>query len=523
MTISYLDRRRLSGFTLVGICLLAVLVRLLPGPWPVDDAYITFRYARNLAQGAGLVYNPGEWVLGTSTPLYTLLLALLARLGLGDLPVLAIGVNALADGATVGVYYRLARRAGQTTLMALLGGLVVAVYPISVRYAVGGMESALAGLLITLVAWLYLVDRPDASVIAAGLAVLIRPEALVLVGLIFAALLFERRTVPWRPLLLLMAVLLPWFLFAYLRYGSLASQSVLAKSHRVYQIEGWENLFQVFYHLGGLFWSGVAGVGAKGFLITPEPWLFFPLLLTALVCLVFWVIGSIDLVCADRKWGVIVAFSLIVPATFALAGYWGRLMAEWYLVPMTVFIFQPVFQGFQVVSRLAGNRTGQIFANGLILLFLSANMWGYLSSLDNGSTAWKPPTVWTAREELYREAAAYLQGVLTPDDLVAAPEIGALGYYCNCRILDTVGLVSPEALAYYPLPDEMYVINYAVPVDLIRDQHPDYLVSLDSFIQKSLLTSDWFMTAYMPIWSTPAPIFGSQMLTVYALVEKGAD
>src|SRR5215510_13476622 len=42
-----------------------------------DDAFITYRYAQNLVMGYGFVYNPGEpSVLGTTTPLYTLLLAL---------------------------------------------------------------------------------------------------------------------------------------------------------------------------------------------------------------------------------------------------------------------------------------------------------------------------------------------------------------------------------------------------------------------------------------------------------------
>lgn len=44
-----------------------------------DDAFITYRYARNLAQGYGFVYNLHEPVLGTTTPFYSLVLALLAR------------------------------------------------------------------------------------------------------------------------------------------------------------------------------------------------------------------------------------------------------------------------------------------------------------------------------------------------------------------------------------------------------------------------------------------------------------
>jgi hypothetical protein len=39
---------------------------------PYDDAFITLRYARNFAEGQGFVYNRGETVLGTSSPLYAL-------------------------------------------------------------------------------------------------------------------------------------------------------------------------------------------------------------------------------------------------------------------------------------------------------------------------------------------------------------------------------------------------------------------------------------------------------------------
>jgi arabinofuranosyltransferase len=39
----------------LGLGLLTLLMRLGAGPFTVDDAYITFRYARNLARGLGLV------------------------------------------------------------------------------------------------------------------------------------------------------------------------------------------------------------------------------------------------------------------------------------------------------------------------------------------------------------------------------------------------------------------------------------------------------------------------------------
>jgi hypothetical protein len=54
----------------------------------IDDAYISFHYARNLAEGKGLTFNPGEYVEGYSNFLWVVLLAAGIRLG-GDALVLA--------------------------------------------------------------------------------------------------------------------------------------------------------------------------------------------------------------------------------------------------------------------------------------------------------------------------------------------------------------------------------------------------------------------------------------------------
>src|SRR5215470_3908444 len=49
-------------------------------PLAAEDAYITFRFSRNLASGNGLLYNPGERVMGFSSPLWALWNALGIRL-----------------------------------------------------------------------------------------------------------------------------------------------------------------------------------------------------------------------------------------------------------------------------------------------------------------------------------------------------------------------------------------------------------------------------------------------------------
>ena len=48
----------------------------------LDDAYISYRYALNLVEGRGLVFNPGEYVEGYTNLLWTLLVAGGLALGL---------------------------------------------------------------------------------------------------------------------------------------------------------------------------------------------------------------------------------------------------------------------------------------------------------------------------------------------------------------------------------------------------------------------------------------------------------
>ena len=77
------------GDTRAAAAVLARWVFMAAARFTFEDAYISLRYAENLAAGLGMVYNPGEPVFGASTPLYVLFLAGLARLGLGHEALLA--------------------------------------------------------------------------------------------------------------------------------------------------------------------------------------------------------------------------------------------------------------------------------------------------------------------------------------------------------------------------------------------------------------------------------------------------
>src|SRR5262245_22165277 len=83
--------RGLAGSIAAGLALFAlvcgvVVAQGLVFHWlPVDDAYISFRYAKNAVDGHGFVFNIGERVEGYTSSLWVFLLALAGRCGF-DIP-----------------------------------------------------------------------------------------------------------------------------------------------------------------------------------------------------------------------------------------------------------------------------------------------------------------------------------------------------------------------------------------------------------------------------------------------------
>jgi hypothetical protein len=116
----------------------------------VDDAYISFRYARNLVQGEGLVFNPGERVEGYTNFLWTVVLA--GGMAAGATPeTTAESVAGAAAVASVLLLAGLSRRLLRgrlATLAAVLPPILYAALGSQARHVVSGMETLLFGFLV---------------------------------------------------------------------------------------------------------------------------------------------------------------------------------------------------------------------------------------------------------------------------------------------------------------------------------------------------------------------------------------
>ena len=139
----------------------------------IDDSFISFRYARQLVEGTGLVYNAGARVEGYSNFLWMLSAALGMFLRLEPLP-FTQGVSLLAQAATLWVLYEIGRTAGQRGWRSVLAPLLLAGSISFLAYPMTGMETTFFTFLVTL-AFLLLrrgIHRTRRGAIALGLLLL---------------------------------------------------------------------------------------------------------------------------------------------------------------------------------------------------------------------------------------------------------------------------------------------------------------------------------------------------------------
>lgn len=158
-----------------------------------DDAFISFRYAENLAGGRGLVFNSGEKIEGYSNFLWVLLLGLLKTAGL-DPVVYAKFLGMIFAVTTLVLVYRIGRSCLELTETASLAASAFLASNIGfVYYSVSGLETILYGCLLTALLYCMLKGSFAGAGCVAGLLILTRPEGVLAIAALGAALVVQRR------------------------------------------------------------------------------------------------------------------------------------------------------------------------------------------------------------------------------------------------------------------------------------------------------------------------------------------
>ncbi len=186
-------RRRLV-FWIVDFALLAVFLIQVVLFWGLgkEDAYISFRYARNLVRGDGLVYNPGEYVEGISNLLWTLCLAGLHATGLPMEAAFRI-ISIVCTLAAFLFFWWTARRLfGSQTWLARLPLLSIACMSSMPASYGNGLEGSFVGLTVALLVAGAALPHVGLLTLGAAMMILNRPEGVGFAGIAGLWLLYQR-------------------------------------------------------------------------------------------------------------------------------------------------------------------------------------------------------------------------------------------------------------------------------------------------------------------------------------------
>jgi hypothetical protein len=480
--------------------------------FPLDDAWIHQTYARNLARRGEWAFVPGEPSAASTSPLYTLLLAVGYFLHVPFfLWTFALGALALAGAGMIGqrlgtILFPDLAQAGLWT------GLAMVVMWHLVWAASSGMETMLfctLSLAVVWVGWRELAVDPQTDAprntfgrgVALGLVgaalTLTRPEGAGLVGLtgIFVVLArpYGGYRNNWRLYLTwaggaalgwLIGVL-PYLVLNYhlahtlLPNTSAAKQAENAPARRLPLLERYGRL--------------LLPLAAGGQL----------LLLPGVVMTLY------DLVRRARRDRRAVLFWLpLAWAVTLLSAYALRLPAPYqhgrYVIPILPHLLLYGVGGTVALVR-AGRRSPvkRVLSRSLALsvILITLGFWG-IGAQQYGQD------VRIINTEMV-DTARWVEQNLPPDELLAVHDIGALGYYAPRPILDLAGLVSPEVVPIIRDPEAL--------MRLMCQRHVRYLMVLPN--QRPAPEDDPRLGP-KPVFQTNAPYSpaaGGGNMTIYGL------
>jgi arabinofuranosyltransferase len=476
---------RLRNYRLVILMAAILIAALTVAFWNYtqDDVFITYTYSRNIAQGVGFVFNPGERVQGTTTPLWALVMGGAYR----ATPNLLHAGNVLS-GLCLFAAALLAFNLLQTYasfLTAFAAVVLLATSPLI--YASYGMETLLYGALLLLAFWFWSRNRRTAAILSAAALTWTRADGVVLGGtLCLLALLDglrERRFLPTLRLgLIYTAAIAPWFIFAWLYFGSPLPNTFSAKQEFLRGIE--------FVIQGIERWRSFYGGNP-----------------VSLLALIFVPVG------AWRIWRSAPLRPIVVWSALYALGYTALNITNfWYYTPLVMALTLLAVLGAETIAHrliaVLKNQKRLITAACLLLLIVAAGL-NIVRALE---LAPPPPRMAT-----YRLVGEWINAHTPAESTLLVADLGVTGYYARRHTFDSFGLITPE-------------LETKTPEYSVQNLQPDLMVATQYFFW-DFTRNDDFRVRYLPLVQistagdvefSPMTVFARRDHFVYASVEQSS-
>ncbi len=443
--------------------------------FPLDDSWIHLTFAKNLIAYKSFSYFRNEVVTaGSTSPLYTFLVGGLWGIWRNEF-IISYAAGLTFMGVLVFYVFRLARRDFRGALwVVVLVTLVVAIQPRLNLISVSGMETTLFIGLICAGFYYYRAGRPKILGVVLGLLIWCRPDGLAVwaaIGLDYLAVWGISKKEPKEgpdlgppgrkgmlyAFLIGLGITVGYFVFNYCLSGTILPNTYQAKL-TYYQAN--PRLFFLQEQVFGVFSSQE---------FRPV-WLPF----------IFGVLVSLwdGLRRRYNPFTVYVLFIFIFVLLYFLklpfAHRFGR-----YLMPVIPFYLMIAINGLVVflefLNRLMrGKRT--FIAYGILGIF---GIWMVVLNILGG-LQWAEEFTFFCRyhHDRHEMAGRWIRNHTPPEAVIGAHDVGAIGFYGERKVVDMVGLITPEVISRLNEADfPKYIVEY------LSQCHVSYIVVLKNWFE----------------------------------------
>ncbi|MDZ7843569.1 MAG: hypothetical protein U5K99_02010 [Anaerolineales bacterium] len=454
-----------------------------------EDAFITFQFARRIAEGQGFVYNPGSKIYGTSTPLFTLLLSGWYLIFDGYIVTGARIFNLLSTLGTFVILYRSLNIIEINHRKNILVLSLLALWPKLWITDTGGMETPLVIFFITLSWFTYLKGYEIWTGIISGILLWTRIDLILWPISLFLLDLTEDLNKSLRSLYFVGITYLPWVVFSTLYFGSPIPHTVKAK----WVAYGSSNNLSFIVHIMNII-KRLAPVGIG----LPGQFHGLAAVFTWLIILLA-ILGGFS----HSKNKPILALPVFVLLEVLLLSFFKASYTSRYVIP--------ILWGLVILGGLGlGEIWEKLFSNknkvrGMFPLLLSAGLIILLIMGFQEANVYKSIQKYRNQMSL-KSIGLWINQNTEPQSKIQLEPLGYAGYYSNRYMLDIVGLITPEIvdlkrqgitdpyLYLYSLNPDLFIVHCD---DILNWQHKE------QSLEKQILTNFEKVVQFNPLGFNP--------------------
>ena len=436
-------------FFILTICLGVASFLIFP-PYSMDDSYITYRYAYNLYQHNQFAFNLGERILGTTSPLYTLILTG-TQIFSDNIPRMSNLISCIS-AALAGFLLFLILRKENTSV----GILCALCFPFILQDI--GLETNVLIFLFTLSMYLFDREKFLSSSIILGLCFLTRQDSAIFIVCMIIIYRLQLKKLPWREFIVFIVIVAPWFIFSYFYFGSLFPTSLGAKKgHAPFFDYFIDTLFFLVRYCDRYNFYLFSFVSGKLTALLPASYAAskqaaqYSLLLLYLPLMLFGILNHLK---NSGKYNglrllffiypllMIIALSFIAPPP---THRWHLTSAvNFALIGQLLLFTTPLLSAIK--KKRASSSLNTLFKIFLTVVLVFYVLFFFISNVNNFYIMSKnaDKSFWLgARFHNYKNIGLFLRDTVSDQDTIFAVEVGTIGYYSKRRMIDGAGLISP--------------------------------------------------------------------------------